>query len=393
MAGSNTGRLGKLALLCGSLLVCFVALEFIVFRWILVPDDLLPNVTINDVVRYMPKTEAVFRHPDGRNSLVTINADGWNATKPKYQIDKQADRLRVAVIGDSYVHASFVDVDKAFPEVLERQLQSRGLKSEVYRFGMDGAPLSQHLQVLRNEVLTYRPDIVVVQLIHNDFDEAYRLMRTRYTSSFLKLSSDQNGNIIEIPPSPFRPGLADFMRSFATFRYLYYETNLYLTLKSYISRYFWGGDEEYRPEFISSAVDIRNLQEPEKLKLYTRYIFEQLQQLSRTHGFKLVLTMDGVRDAIYSGKPITEYEVAKLNGIAGEMAGSLGIPFIDLHATFAEHYDANKQRFEFAYDWHWNELGNQVVGSKIADVIANDSGLLSAVQPTLGKRTQAVELR
>ena len=72
-------------------------------------------------------------------------------------------------------------------EDIERQLRAKGHKAEVYQFGMDGAPLSQYLHVLRREVVKYQPDIVVVPLTHNDFDESYRFLKTRYASSFMKL--------------------------------------------------------------------------------------------------------------------------------------------------------------------------------------------------------------
>ena len=55
------------------------------------------------------------------------------------------------------------------------------------------------------EVLRYKPDVVVVQLIHNDFDESYRFLRTRYASSFLKIGSADGGVVEELPPSDFEP--------------------------------------------------------------------------------------------------------------------------------------------------------------------------------------------
>ena len=44
---------------------------------------------------------------------------------------------------------------------------------------MDGAPLSQYPHVLRRDVPAFKPDVVLVQLIHNDFDESYRFLKTR----------------------------------------------------------------------------------------------------------------------------------------------------------------------------------------------------------------------
>jgi hypothetical protein len=367
----------NLALLAGSLLACLAFMELVVFGWVLRPDDLLPNVSIDGVVRYLPNTRAVFRHADGSETLATINARGWNSTRPDYAIERTPGVLRIAVVGDSYVHGSFVNVGEGFPEVIERRLEAAGFRAEVLRFGMDGAPLSQYLHMLRREVARYKPDLVVVLLIHNDFDESYRFLKTRYASSFLKIGTDEAGRPVEIAPAEFKPGWADTVRRSNTFRYLYYKTNAYLRLKSLVSRYWWGGTEEYAPEFISSAVDIRNIADDAGNRFFARYVLRQMQALARENGFKLAFAMDGVREAVYAGKPPEAYEVHKLNIIARELTGELGLPFLDLQQTFTRHYADKAERFEFSYDWHWNVLGNRLAGAAIAGMLIDDPGLLS----------------
>lgn len=366
------GLLEKAALTAVTLAVCFMALEFVVFRYILVPDDVLPNVSINGVVRYQPNTRAIFRHPDGTSTRVTINAEGWNSTRAVYRVAKRPGRSRIAVIGDSYVHAKFVNPEDGFPHLVERALRARGQNVEVYRFGMDGAPLSQHLHVLRREVLKYKPDVVVIPLIHNDFDESYRNLSTRYASSFMKLR-EQNGRIVDVPPAPFQPGLADKLRSFATFRYLYYETNLYLHLKQWISRFYWGGNEDWDPAFVSSAVDIRKIADHQSNRKFARHVLSEIKALSQQHGFKLLLLMDGVREAIYERRPITDFEVGRLNLIARSLADELDLNFVDLHEAFQMDFAVAGQRFEFPYDWHWNAHGNRVVADKIVAALTGEA--------------------
>ncbi len=63
--------------------------------------------------------------------------------------------------------------------MIERELTRAGVTAEVLRFGMDGAPLSQYPHVLRRDVPAFKLDVVLVQLIHNDFDESYRFLKTR----------------------------------------------------------------------------------------------------------------------------------------------------------------------------------------------------------------------
>ncbi len=375
----------NLGMMLVSIFLCLLALEMIVFRYVFKPDDLLENVTINSVVRYKPGTEATFRHPDGRATRVAINADGWNSTHPDYRLERTPGRQRIAVVGDSYVHGAFVDVDEAFPEVMQRELRAAGRDVEVYRFGMDGAPLSQYLHVLRQEVLAYRPDIVLVPLIHNDFDESYRLLKTRYASAFMKLRKEEHGGIAEVAPADFRYGAADALRGFRTFRYLYYKTNFYLYAKGWISRVFWGGNEEWRPEFISSAVDIRKIADHEANRFFARHVIAEMKRLADRHGFKLAFVMDGVREAVYAGKQASDYEVGRLNQIAAEITAELDLPFLDLQQTFARDFAATGKKLEYAYDWHWNAHANRLVAQAALGLIASDPRL------TLPARRQAAE--
>lgn len=373
--------LANLALAFGSLAAVLAFLEFVVFGTLLKPDDVLANVTFDGVVRYAPKSTAVFRHPDGRESKITINAQGWNSSKPSYERARQPGRLRVAVIGDSYVNASYVDTADAFPEVMERRLQARGIDTEVLRFGMDGAPLSQYLNVLRREVMDYAPDVVLVQLIHNDFDESYRQLSTRYASSFLKIDVDEDGKVTEVPPADFQSGTADVLRNSATFRYLYYETNLYLTLRSFVSRYFWGGDEHYDPAHIVSAVDVRRLDDPERMARVTRHIVAEMQALARKGNFKLALSIDAVRETIYGRNDASTRKLEQPNRIAADAARLAGVPLMDLTRLLADDYAARKEAFEYDYDWHWNARANRLIGDALADWISEAPRLMGGAQP------------
>jgi GDSL-like Lipase/Acylhydrolase family len=319
----------------------------------------------------------VFRHPDGTQTRVNINRQGWNSTKPAYSEAKMPGVLRIAVVGDSYVHGSFVDVGQGFPEVIERQLNAAGVAAEVLRFGMDGAPLSQYLHMLRREVGAFKPDLVVVQLIHNDFDESYRFLKTRYASAFLKIGVDEEGAPKEIAPADFAAGRADTLRELNTFRYLYYKTGAYLRLKSLVSRLWWGGDEDFAAELVSSGVDIRKIADHAKNRFFARYVLSEMKALSRQDGFKLAFAMDGVREAVYAGKPADSYEVHKLNRIAYDLTSELGLPFLDLQDTFQDHYAREGRRFEFAFDWHWNVLGNRLAGEAVARFLLADPRLLA----------------
>ncbi|HET6925419.1 MAG TPA: hypothetical protein VFI48_01000 [Hyphomicrobiaceae bacterium] len=51
-----------------------------------------------------------------------------------------------------------------------------------------------------------------------------------------------------------------------------------------------------------------------------------MRTLAQQDGFRLLLAMDGVRNAIYAGQAPDSYEVGKLNGLVGEIASELDAP-------------------------------------------------------------------
>ena len=227
-------------------------------------------------------------------------------------------------------------------------------------------------------MLRYGPDVVVVQLIHNDFDESTRFLGTRYASSFLKFRPNGQGGFDEVAPQDFTPGLADTARNFRTFRYLYYETGLYKRLGPAVKRLWWGGEAHARgAETVSSAVDIRNIRDLETIRSVTRHVLERMKVLSERHGFKLAFAMDGVREAVYSGKDRDDYDVAALNAIAAEQTGALDLPFLDLQDIFAAHYRRHGTRLEYAWDWHWTRTGHRLVGAAITEMLLADPRLLA----------------
>ncbi len=389
----RTRRLfGNVLLAAISLLACFALLEYGLFKYVLVPDDVTHNVTINNVVRYRPDTRAIFRRPGGTRHLVTINADGWNSTKPHYRVERTPSILRGAVVCDSYAHGAWVNVDEGFPRIIEQQLEARGIRAEGYRCAVDGAPLSQYLHMLRREVVRYRPDVVLFLLIHNDFDESYRLLHGRYASSFLKVRPDGDGGFSEVAPADFVPGFADVARASRSFRYLYYTTGLYKRMRVLVNRLWWGGEAVAETEeIISSAVDIRNIRDRETITNVSRYILREIEGLAARHGFKTAFVMDAVREAVYSGKHREAYEVSALNEIAGGLARELGRPFLDLQRTFADHHARHGKRFEYPWDWHWNRLANRIVGETATELLLRDPRLLGQeIRPgRLGSRRHA----
>ena len=137
-----------------SIIFTLLVLEFIVFRFILSASFIPENEMKNKIIKFIPNQEGIFLEKNEVRTHVKINEDGWNSEHSKYTEEKN-QKKRIAIIGDSFVEALMVDYNNSVAEQLERNLEN----TEVYRFAISGAPLSQYLHILRHEVIKYKPDV------------------------------------------------------------------------------------------------------------------------------------------------------------------------------------------------------------------------------------------
>ena len=146
--------IGKnLIVLLSTLLICFLFLEFVVFRNFIHVTELPQNTFVNGMIKYAPNQEGNV-YVDAFKFKYKINAQGWNSGYPQYSIERN-NKFRIAIIGDSFVEGLQTNYDKSLAEDLELLLGKDNV--EVYRFGISGAPMSHYLYILREEVYRYHP--------------------------------------------------------------------------------------------------------------------------------------------------------------------------------------------------------------------------------------------
>ncbi|HYE14322.1 MAG TPA: SGNH/GDSL hydrolase family protein [Pyrinomonadaceae bacterium] len=118
--------------------------------------------------RLQPGREG-WHEKEGR-SYVRINSDGLRDGEHSKQ--KPPGTLRVAVLGDSYAEAMQVEQEEAFWSVLERRLTGcpalAGRAVEAINFGVSGYGTAQELITLREKVLAYSPDVVLLAVTTNN---------------------------------------------------------------------------------------------------------------------------------------------------------------------------------------------------------------------------------
>ena len=355
--------IANLSLSLFSLFLFFLFLEFIVFRFIFLAPDLAAPDYVDGVIRYKAGQVGTYRVKNEIESEFRINANGWNSKYKRYEVNKSPEKYRIAIIGDSYIAGYQVDYQKSVAEQLESKL---GDSTEVYRFGIDGAPLSQYLEMLRKEVLKFSPDMLIVNVVHNDFNESYSTVGGVVRSSFMKLKIENGKVTQEIAPQKYQAPWYSWIREeSATWKYLAYRQQIRFDI---LRNLILGKNNNiaYR-----ANIDVNRLEKDHKNNvLITNYVFKQIKEICDSKGIELIILMDADNEGIYEkdklGK-ISDESIIGLNKIATDAANKQGIHFIDLQELFEKEYSIKKKNFSFINDGHWNEYVHDLV----ADILKN----------------------
>ena len=355
-----------LTITAASVAVTLLLAELVLFRLVLPGSDrLVYDFSQNGVVKYVPNQTGVYRVKNEIAAPFHINQDGWNSGHESYRTEK-GGRLRIAVIGDSYVEALQVPYDSSLAEQMEELC---GGECEVYRFGISGAPLSQYWHVLRQEVASYNSDWVVVIMVQNDFDESFIYREPVRRSAFLKLKMEGDRVIGEEYPSPpFVPWYEPLQR-LGIYRSLW----IRFQLRAALVRSTGLNDPNNVPEIGGQLGAMRGA---------AQYAIERMRGLAAERGFRLLLVMDGDRMAIYreqEGEAASANKgVRSLHDMVREVAREADVELLDLHDLFEEDYRRNHHLFNFANDYHWNGYTHAFVAQEVYRRI---EALLGTQQP------------
>ena len=83
--------------------------EYVVFGFIYKPSGLPILKEGSGVLKYIPKQEGMYRIKDEIAAPYSINNMGWNSAVDYFQ-QKQSNKIRICVIGDSTIEALQVPV-------------------------------------------------------------------------------------------------------------------------------------------------------------------------------------------------------------------------------------------------------------------------------------------
>jgi len=349
-----------------ALLAIALMLELFLFRVVLVASD-LPMLAENNggVLKYRPNQTGRYRVKNEINEVFVINGQGWNSGIGDYTIEKTSNKPRICVIGDSYIEALQVNNTNSVSEQLARNLGD--VVDSVYRFGISGAPLSQYLYMLENEVIQYSPNLVVINLVHNDFTESVNIGSGTYSLSFAHLGIE-DGEVEFIHPKPYQRNMTWWIKKSATFRYLWAREKFRsAALKSVLLSLF----QDDKKDRYAGNIDITSINDEEIVATLV-YVFSRLQEIQSKLGIKFLLLIDADRSYITSQNEQRKNKpspLSNLNKLVVTYANRYELPIIDLHPILTKDYELNGIPFSFQNDGHWNYYTHQLVARVITSKV------------------------
>ncbi len=276
-----------------------------------------------------------------------INNAGWNSP---VDYSESTSKPLIAIIGDSYVEAFAVNSDENFAGVLRNLLRDN---YRVYSFGISGAPLSQYLQMSRYVQKHFHPDVLVVCVVHNDFDES--LAKFSSAPFFLRITGEP-GHFQEVAPQPYssKPWKRMLKRS-AIVRYVYENLSVW-------KRFPENAERPQLKNYVANIDATSVNQSKAIIEDATYFIVDKIRM--ENPQIPILFMMDALRQEIYSGAN-EKSPIQWMNELMKNASAKNNCYFLDLTTSFKEDFRKNHMMFNNNYDWHWNKHGHSVAGKEL----------------------------
>ena len=348
---------------------------------------------------------------------VEINRDGMRDRD--HALEKPAEIVRVAVLGDSFMQGVNVPLEKTFASFLERDLAgcapTTSQPAEVLNFGVEGYGTAQELLTYRHRAARYRPDIVILAVYtSNDIFNNHRALNERNDMPYFVLRNHQ----LQLEQPPGEAPAADVVP-------WYHAARMSLTSRSVTARLVWDGYALLRAPFVAPQLvpivrpdasvteRARTLYDPvpapmvrdewalhrppprsviDEAWAVTEALITALSREVAQHGaeFWLVTLSNseqvdpdvskrtamanrlGVEDLFYPDRRLHDFATAQ------------GIPVVSLAEPLAAYAAANGVYLNGGYNeespngiGHWNEAANQLAASMVGERLCANSQRLA----------------
>lgn len=287
-----------------------------------------------------------------------INNMGWN-----YPIDYYPDEEKklIAIIGDSFIEALQVDAEKNYPFLLREKLYPN---YEIYAFGKSGAALSQYLHLSRYVNKHFDPNILIFNIVHNDFDQSIsELDPSRHY--FLQLSYNElYDSFYETLPRP------DYsLKQYNPWKRLLYNSSVF--------RYLWLNikvhtlsDRILSPinQFEANINSVKVKEDQSLVTKATKYLVKTIKEENPKK--RIIFIFDAHREAIYNNS-LDNSSLIWMHEMMRNVCEKHDVEYIDLTEPMQQDFMTNSREFNSKLEGHWDEYGHEFVANILYEYLKN----------------------
>ncbi len=138
------------------------------------------------IITARPNSTVIHQNP-WVYSTITYNSLGFRGNN--WDPDLIEDKLRVVLLGDSYIEGKEVEETELISSVLGGLLGNRDV---VMNFGLSGSSQAEQLIIYKNLIRKLRPQIVIhFVTVSNDFEDNLIELSPRKSKNFLDIENDE----------------------------------------------------------------------------------------------------------------------------------------------------------------------------------------------------------
>ncbi len=272
----------------------------------------------------------------------TICSNSMGMRGPEVGEEKGRRVVRILCIGDSFTFGRGVNDEESFVRLIERRLNAipDGVRYEVLNGGVVGWGTGNELMFLRQRGLQLQPDMILLQLYANDFDDNMR--STLFTV-------DRDGRLHEgraYSGLKTITGIFNALpgKSILENSYLFNYARTFLNISV---RPGGGGNDE------ASEAAIRERERA--AEVLTSALLSAVVGVARDAGVPMVATTIDLSE--------------KQRRVVSDVFAAASVPILSLDGMKKEHPE-----LYFKYDFHWNRAGHAWAANQLAEFLLEHLG-------------------
>lgn len=302
---------------------------------------------------------------------VYINAFGFHDREHDLTLRPRVQRI--LVVGDSFVEAYQVEMEAAFPRLLEDRLRVSGIDAEVFALGRSGWGPSEYRAATEEWTSRLAPDLVIAC-----FSPANDIRNASSTASLLLEDQEKGplGDLWRRPEPSMLPGLLiPASRLNVVFSRAMWRASAGRAAERWEFPYkipidFYVYADEALP-FVEEGWT-RTFAEFTTLHTTLAAAGKKFLVVSSTDVLRMVRRDDDSRRRLEGDYPearARRWDFGRVERRLRTGLGERGIPYVDLQNAFRERFLREGKDYHFRSDGHWNDRGHDWAAALLLHVI------------------------